>query len=310
MKNNHQKRTCNDCKPWFLAILTFHFIVFIFLVSTFILNGNKSIKEEREQNNMEEKSVVGKIPHIIHQSWKNVNISDRFSHWQKRWIQMHPQWQYRFWTDEDNLNLVKQYYPWFLPVYNSFPKNIMRADSARYLYMHKYGGVYADLDMEPLKTMDELFKTLNLNISNDNAVLAYMSDDYKFGDNVPNAWMASSPGHPLWLFCIAEMIKKYQVLKNQRVESITGPKMLQDAINNYLLVYQSIHKTKVLGTEKGNNRIFDLYLLRPGLIYPFDWHKKSTHNSLCHALMKSFNQENCKALFPDAFTITYWTHSW
>jgi mannosyltransferase OCH1-like enzyme len=33
----------------------------------------------------------------------------------------------------------------------------MRADSARYMYMYKYGGLYADLDMECLRPMDELF---------------------------------------------------------------------------------------------------------------------------------------------------------
>jgi len=53
---------------------------------------------------------------------------------------MHPAWEYKLWTDEANRNLVKEHYPWLLETYDGFPENIMRADTARILYMHHYGG--------------------------------------------------------------------------------------------------------------------------------------------------------------------------
>lgn len=53
---------------------------------------------------------------------------------------MHPTWEYRLWTDEANRELVREHYPWLLETYDSFPENIMRADTARVLYLHKYGG--------------------------------------------------------------------------------------------------------------------------------------------------------------------------
>ena len=47
-----------------------------------------------------------------------------------------------------NRELIRVYYPWFLEVYDSFEKNVMRADAARVFYMHKFGGIYMDLDFE------------------------------------------------------------------------------------------------------------------------------------------------------------------
>jgi hypothetical protein len=46
----------------------------------------------------------------------------------------------RLWTDDDNRALVQHHYPWFLATYDAMALNVSRADAARYLYMHKYGG--------------------------------------------------------------------------------------------------------------------------------------------------------------------------
>lgn len=55
--------------------------------------------------------------------------------------EMHPAWEYKLWTDDENRDLVEKDYPWLLETYDAFPENIMRADTARVLYMHKHGGV-------------------------------------------------------------------------------------------------------------------------------------------------------------------------
>lgn len=47
---------------------------------------------------------------------------------------------HRLWTDEDNYNLIKDHYAWFLDTYESLSKPVMKADSARYLYMYHIGG--------------------------------------------------------------------------------------------------------------------------------------------------------------------------
>ena len=49
-----------------------------------------------------------------------------------------------------------------MPIYDAFPKGIMRADTARYLYMHKHGGMYADLDFLALKPVDGLLTNVSV----------------------------------------------------------------------------------------------------------------------------------------------------
>jgi hypothetical protein len=53
------------------------------------------------------------------------------------------------------------------------------------------GGVYADLDVEALRPMDELLR-------GGRPVLAFLSATWWLRHNIPNAWMASPPGHEFW----------------------------------------------------------------------------------------------------------------
>lgn len=82
--------------------------------------------------------------------------------------------QYILWTDKSARELIESEYPWFLPVYDSYPYNIQRADAIRYFVLHKYGGIYMDLDigcarpMDPLLRFDAIFpRTIPVGLSND-----------------------------------------------------------------------------------------------------------------------------------------------
>ena len=60
-------------------------------------------------------------------------------------------------------------------------------------------GLYADLDFEVLQPFDGLIKGESL-------VLASMTDDLTFNHSIPNAWMASAPGHRFWQFCLQHIV--------------------------------------------------------------------------------------------------------
>ena len=68
--------------------------------------------------------------------------------------------------------------------------------------------------------MEELF------ISDSHLALAgKISDDKKddnWENNVPNAWMASAlPGHPLWLMCLAQVMKRAAALDCEGADCFT-----------------------------------------------------------------------------------------
>lgn len=69
---------------------------------------------------------------------------------------MHPDALHVLWTDEDNDELVKTHYREFESLYFSrLLTKVQRADIARIMYLHRYGGVYVDLDYEARKPLFE-----------------------------------------------------------------------------------------------------------------------------------------------------------
>ena len=96
------------------------------------------------------------IPRVIHQRWNTREIPQKYLAWQATVRQLHPEWDYRLWTDDDDLRLVEERYPHALDRYRSLPRDIMRYDFARYLYLHAFGGLYLDLDFEMLLPFDLL----------------------------------------------------------------------------------------------------------------------------------------------------------
>jgi len=85
------------------------------------------------------------------------------------------------------------------------------------MYLHHYGGVYVDLDSESIRPIDEYLKGKQL-------VLGRMGDNPNFEHSIPNAAMASVPGHPFWV----EVLNYIYVYRNMNwgAELLTGPAML------------------------------------------------------------------------------------
>ena len=96
------------------------------------------------------------VVRVVHMSWKNTTLPPRFAFYQKSWCHCFPRWRHFLWTDADNERLVQFHYSWFYAKYRSFDKNIFRIDSVRYLYLHRYGGIYTDLDNVCLRPFEKL----------------------------------------------------------------------------------------------------------------------------------------------------------
>lgn len=170
------------------------------------------------------------IPRIIHQTYKSIEeIPDVWKNTPASWKQQHPDWKYVFWSDADCLALVKERYPWFLKTYNRYDYAIQRADAIRPMFMHTFGGLYVDLDIEAIRPLDELF--------------CHKSDIYLIRTQntgiVTNCIMASEPGCKFWLRVLEEMVARaenpnpFAVGKHWLVMNTTGPMLLDYMVNEY-----------------------------------------------------------------------------
>ncbi|MCC6982799.1 MAG: glycosyl transferase [Bauldia sp.] len=172
------------------------------------------------------------IPKIIHQTWKTDEVPAKFAGWVESWRRLNPGYEYRLWTDRMLLDFVAEKYPDFLPVYAAYPQPIMRADAGRYLLLHHFGGIYADLDTECLAPFDPI-------MDEDRVVLAHEPPTNWAQHNIAsrafsfllfNGLMASPAGHPFWVHLAGRM---YDCRFAQGVLDATGPFLLTGAYNGF-----------------------------------------------------------------------------
>ncbi len=95
-------------------------------------------------------------PKIIHHRWNDENIPEKWVAVRERCMAMHPDYEFMLWTEAKERALLKERYPWFLKTYDHYRYTIQQADIGRYFFMHTYGGLYLDLDVECLKRVDYL----------------------------------------------------------------------------------------------------------------------------------------------------------
>ncbi|GAB4818956.1 hypothetical protein N2152v2_006002 [Parachlorella kessleri] len=155
------------------------------------------------------------VPKILHQTWKSRVIPDKWKAAQQSCQSLHPDWEYKLWTDADGLEFIEKHYPEFLPTYLAYPYNIQRADAIRYFILYHYGGVYIDLDMGCRKPLDFMRQY------NFTAPLTYPG-------GLSNDVMAAMPGDAYLGRVLAHLKawNRFMVIKYIQVMFSTGPMFL------------------------------------------------------------------------------------
>ncbi len=136
------------------------------------------------------------IPRIIHQTWKDQDVPERFLEAQRSWREVHPEWEYRFWTDEDLETLVRERAPELMLLHERYPEAIQRVDAARYVILREFGGAYIDLDVQCLRPLDPLLEA--------EVVLARTTP---FG--VSNQFMLSVEQHSLFQYAVDSLPRAF-----------------------------------------------------------------------------------------------------
>jgi len=139
------------------------------------------------------------IPRVVHQTWKGPP-STLPAHWRESyegWRGITDRgWRHCFWTDQDIDALIAQHYPWFLETFRAYEYGIQRADAFRYFVLHRYGGIYADLDISPKPAA---FATFYQMVKHWPVVISRNKAGNGYGDQqLTNAFMMSRPGAGFW----------------------------------------------------------------------------------------------------------------
>lgn len=256
------------------------------------------------------------IPRKIFQTWKSREVViPMIKLWQESWKSLNPDYEYTIWDDTDNLIFVEKHFPDFLKVYSSYEKNICRVDAVRYLYLQKYGGIYADLDFQCLKSFEPLLQSIEeKNADVALGMLSEMDNEIYNVHRIPNALMISRPNTEFWDFVIHALgrSKKYDLPP----ETQTGPVFLNMCFEIYRgTPYDSDDVEKIYGVDifKGYDikNQSAIIIAEPDTFYPINWGRED-----CAKYYKSVSYdvcadpEQCREVFPNSYAVTYWMHSW
>ena len=148
--------------------------------------------------------------------------------WQKHFS--FPEFKYKLWNDDDLYELIKNYFPQYIKLYNDFGNDIiLKVDFARYAILYKYGGIYADMDFMCKKNF--------YNQLTNNLIIVESSASSEI---VQNSLMASPPNDNRWLkvmdncknyFYEFKKKNKNVSITGKNVIDISGPRLLSRALD-------------------------------------------------------------------------------
>ena len=83
--------------------------------------------------------TVGKIPKIIHQTWKDNVIPENWIMSPVNWKRLHGDWLWLLWTDDDIREYIRTFHPDYVGLFNGFKYGIQMADAIRYFILYDFG---------------------------------------------------------------------------------------------------------------------------------------------------------------------------
>lgn len=182
-------------------------------------------------------AASGATPYIIHQTWKTTDIPKSLLPYAKSCRRANPNFTHKLWTDDDLRDLIVTTYPEYLRAYDSFDRNIERVDFARYAILHSIGGIYADLDMQCIRSFEPLVRRNAIILGNE--PVEHRESLYRGRALVIcNALMISPAGKPFWRSVMEFTIKHYK----RGVDPVynTGPMMLTHMYEKHPKLFNSV----------------------------------------------------------------------
>ena len=150
------------------------------------------------------------IPRVLHQVWRDESVPVRVDPYIRSWARTNPSWQYKLWTHAAARELVASRFSHLLAAYDALPSDAARSEYARYCIMSEHGGVYADLDVEILKPLDDLLDQHTLIVGYEPLEHSVVLHDADLV--ISSAVIASIPSHPFWLSVLTSSFTGSDVL--------------------------------------------------------------------------------------------------
>ena len=253
--------------------------------SNYYEKGYKNAKKSKEIQSSNYYEKTSKSPKILHQTWKNKVLPEKLENWRNMWLKMCPEYEHILYDDSDIEIFIKTHFPEYMKDFKNFAYNIERVDFWRCAVLYIHGGVYADLDVFPLKSIDIWVEQNKVILGREPIEHArnYNGTDFL----LCNAFMISPKKDPFWIDMMEYIIKKYKYGDNP--VATTGPGIMTRFYREY--------------PEKFKNVI----ITEPNNFYPITFNKSKKTQEYEGVIYKNVS-EYCD--MKDAFVVHMWEGSW
>jgi hypothetical protein len=265
-------------------------------------------KQGMHPNLMTTKGGGNGMRKIIHQTWKTNQLPGLFKNWSESWKACLPDWEYRFYTDDDNRAYIAEHFPSLLEQYDrfgaddgdaSYNGSIRKVDMAKYAYLAVEGGLYVDMDMECMKDPTPIFEQMN----NGGASHFFVREDDTKGPNELILMSTSMMGTDGPSKFFEKVVGRLQSrLSPEGPAADTGVLYFTEiaaTLGGVTLDLWSENETETI-VRHGRSAVLlgaDTQFSGPRFYDPI---KKR----------KCVSREKCLTLFPNAYAISHWTDVW
>jgi mannosyltransferase OCH1-like enzyme len=222
------------------------------------------------------------IPRVFHHIWLGDNpLPDNYARWANRWLELNPGWTIQRWTSKRLPDLVNR------AEFDAGEKLAAKSDVLRYELVARYGGVYIDADMEPLRPIEPLL---------DN-VAAFFGDERP--DSPSNALIGCVPNHPFFAHLVKKLPESFRAPGD--IVDKTGPRFLKRQIESFFGKSrvskwddQLPRRLKIIGEPRSPGETATLHCFDWRVFYPYYYNEPQREHDT----------------FPDAYAKHHWSASW
>lgn len=179
------------------------------------------------------------IPQIIHQTWDSYSVPRTFVENIYSWVDLHPDWEYWFWTTKAVQCFLEKHYNQYMYMYSKYSNNVSKADAMRYFVLHKYGGVYVDLDTKCIKPLDVWTNYFCCVLSEEPYEHSFIVRKEK-SSSIANSPMACKSNHNLFQTAIKLLPEYAKKFPKDYIKS-TGPLFLVSALKKFQYSLQNFN---------------------------------------------------------------------
>lgn len=170
------------------------------------------------------------IPKVIYQSWGAKTLKPLMSKNVERIKSLNPEYEYKLYDDSDCRKFILDNFGVnYADAFDAIIPGAFKCDFWRYAVLYVNGGVYLDIDMEPLYPFREILKDSDQFVS-----VADQENGIDKITGIYQAFIACKPKHPILLYSL-QMSFSNIATRRLSINSldITGPTVMGVAFNLY-----------------------------------------------------------------------------